>query len=255
MWSTVEKELVDLLSAQLYPKVYSDAGYRVLLSRAGLATLRGVQDGRLVGNEFFNAQNGWYQGKPMTDNSGMPASGNLQPNDLRRLHAAAEVQVRLMLMDVRDLDCLVEDGAKATPLTGKGFIYRVWDAKSQNQTRHWWFSQAIKDQAIRESSQQGISPHEWIRDALAISIDYGECDRLSRIALEDLGGVPRIEAKGLSKPQRTPVHRAPSGKTIGFADDDYWLRLGKFFRGEKTQYFVPYLPPDAIKPDAWPATP
>jgi hypothetical protein len=251
MWADVETQLVELLAGQLYPQLLSDPGYRILLFEAGLTGLPGVRTGELVRGQFTVAQNAWYKGKPMQYKVGIPDADQLTPEQRSRLREVARLRARLMTMEVKDLECLVEGGANARLLDAKGSIYRVWDSSARNQTRHWWFSEALKNQAIQESKLKGISPGDWIRDALAVSIDFGKCNRLSRISLEELGGVPIIEAKGLPMPQRTTVHRDRAGKTVGSADPDYWRRLGQSYAGNQTQYFLPYLPPGLIKADAW----
>ena len=66
------------------------------------------------------------------------------------------------------------------------------------------------------------------------------------------GALPAIEALGLPMPQRIPVHRNAAGNTVGVADEDYFNKLGLAFQGEKLQYFLPFVPPDRIKPAEWP---
>jgi hypothetical protein len=255
MWANVEAQLIDLLGDRLYPKLLTDPGYRIVLRNAGLVKLPKAGDGKSR-EDFLAAQRAWGMSKPMTDKPKLPETDKLTPHQQARLRSAAALCARLMLLDVRDLDCLVEKGAKAKLLTGRGSIYRVWDATAQNQTRHWWFSEALKLRAIKESKLRNITPGDWIRDALAISLDFGKCDRISRISLNELEGVPAIVALGLKKPQWSTVHRDAKGKTRGGVTPDvdpmdYWVRMGQFFEGNKTQYFLPFLPPDLIKEDAW----
>jgi hypothetical protein len=83
-------------------------------------------------------------------------------------------------------------------------------------------------------------------------LNFGACDQLSEIRLTGNAAFPTIEALGLPMPQYSPITRDASGVTRGKADQDYWKRLGAIFQGQKTQYFLPFVPPDRIQDVSWP---
>lgn len=252
MWADVERELSSILSSRLFPALATDPGYCVMLRNAGLFSIPGDKHGK-VDPTFAKAQTAWRNSVPMKAPANLHSSiQNLPPAIQARLQTAAKMCAQLMLMDVEMMNCLRERRAKAVVLDGPVTLYRVWDSKSDNRTRHWWFSEHLLNVAVRESKVAKQSPRDWLRDRLAVSLNFGQCDKISKLTLGAAAAIPCIEAWGLPMPQYSHVTRDTSGKTVGAANQDYWDKLGATFQGEKTQYFLPFVPPDRIQDVGWP---
>jgi hypothetical protein len=252
MWSDVQRELAEILSSRLFPTLASDPGYRVLLRNAGLHSIPNTSDGK-VNSAFAQAQANWGHSIPLKSALKLHCSTEvLTPADRSRLETAAQICAQLLVKDLIAFDALREQRAKAVVLERPTVIYRVWDAKSDNRTRHWWFSEHLLNLARTQSSLCRQTARDWLRDHLAISLDFGACDHLSKIELTGNAAFPAIEAMGLPKPQRSRVIRNARGETLGSADKDYWERFGAMFQGQKTQYFLPFVPPDRIRDAPWP---
>ena len=103
-------------------------------------------------------------------------------------HSAARMCAQLAIMDVSDLGALRERRAKAIVLEGPANLYRMWDSSSDNLTRHWWFSENLFNLASSQSAAVNQSTRDWLRDRLAVSFNFGNCNRISKLksALEPL---------------------------------------------------------------------
>jgi hypothetical protein len=252
MWPEVERDLAQILSSRLFPAAATDPGYIPLLRNAGLTSINEYQNGKLDPS-LAKTQADWRKSIPMKEPPNLHSSvKNLPPTIRTRLETAARMCAQLMIRDVIALNALNETTAKAVILEGSMTLYRIWDNSMDNQTRHWWFSQKLLDLAAKQSAAERISIRDWLRDRLAVSLNFGKCDRLSRMILGPSGALPAIEALGLPMPQRTPVTRDAAGNTVGVADKEYLEKLGMTFRGEKIQYFLPFVPPDRILEANWP---
>jgi hypothetical protein len=159
----------------------------------------------------------------------------------------------LFIMELEALGAVRQRRAKAVVIEGTTTIYRIWDSKMDNRTRHWWFSENLLKLAAAQSAKTKQSVREWLRDWLAVSYNFGACDQLSKIVLAGNAAIPGIEAWGLPMPKYRPVTRDPeTGRLVHEVQKDYWFKLGETFRGQKTQYFLPFVPPDRIKDANWP---
>ena len=251
MWADVKRDLADILSSRLFPVLSTDPGYRVLLRNAGLVSI--PDDGGKFDKPFLRAQADWRNSIPMRSPLKLHSSiQNLPPATQMRLKTAAQMCAQLLLMDIETQNCLRERRAKAVVLEGSQNLYRVWDSSMENRTRHWWFSEHLLNHAVRESRAARQSTQDWLRDRLAISLNFGNCDRLSRLTLGPAAALPAIEAWGLPMPQRSPITRDARGNTVGELTPDYWQKIALTFQGEKTQYFLPFVPPDRIADESWP---
>jgi hypothetical protein len=244
MWSDVQNGLASVLSSRLFPVLASDPGYRLMLHNAGLYSMHG--DGKTEaslyqGNKLLpaleRAQSDWGKSIPMRNpglnlRSSTAALPNAQQS---RLETAARMCAQLLLMNVISSGSLREQRAKAVVLEGPTTLYRLWDSKEKNQMRNWWFSQHLWNLAVTHSSAAKQSLRDWLRDRLAISFDFGRCDRVSKLVLGQGIALPAIEAWGLPMPQHGSTNTGP------------------MFQGHKTQYFLPFVPPERVRPVEWPS--
>jgi hypothetical protein len=137
---------------------------------------------------------------------------------------------QLFVMDLNALGALRERRAKALVIEGPMTLYRIWDSKMDNRTRHWWFSEHLFNLTAAQSAIAKQSVRDWLRDRLALSFNFGACDRISKLTLAGRAALSAIEAWGLPMPQYSPITRDASGKTTGTADKDYWDKRGSTFR-------------------------
>ncbi|MFZ0705176.1 MAG: hypothetical protein WAM71_06200 [Candidatus Korobacteraceae bacterium] len=252
MWADVERDMADILSSRLFPTLSTDPGYRVMLRNAGLTSIPDGKDNK-VNPAFDQAQKAWRNSIPMQSPLKLHSSIQNLPQDTKlKLKTAAQMCSQLLLREVEAQNSLRERRAKAVVLEGSLNLYRVWDSTMDNRTRHWWFSEHLLNYAVRESKATGQSTHDWLRDRLAVSLNFGKCDRLSNLVLGPAAALPAIEAWGLPMPQRSSITRDARGNTVGELTPDYWQKIAASFQGEKTQYFLPFIPPDRIKDQPWP---
>jgi hypothetical protein len=247
-WNRAKGKLTELLSSKIYKGLLTDPGYSKMLWNAGLAQLADVKVGEKVPASHIADHKNWAAGKPLPNPPKVPAAGELTPAQGKSLREAARLEVDLTLLHLKGLKAVYQQGATAKLLTGDKFIYRVWDSAYQNATRHWWFSEELKNEAVAKSAMMGVTPQQWIRDALAVSLDWGQCDSLSRISLGRSGALPAIVAYGQPMPKRTLEVGYKSYKP---ADQEYWKMFGQKFRGKEIQYFLPFVPPEAIQAWSW----
>jgi hypothetical protein len=251
MWANVQRDLTEILSSRLFPTLASDPGYRVMLRNAGLTSIPDYQDGK-VDSDFAQAQRNWGQSVAMkTPISIHSSTGKLPPAVHSKLETAARMCTQLLFMDSSTLGALRERRAKAVVAEGPITLYRMWDSQKGNRTGHWWFGEHLLNLAAAQSAAAGQSVRDWLRDRLAVSLDFSACDCISKLTLTGRAALPAIEAWGLPMPQYSPVTRNPKGDTVGTAGPDYWAKYGAMFQGEKTQYFLPFIPPDRIHDSTW----
>lgn len=256
MWSDVQRELAEILSSRLFPVLQSDPGYLVMLRNAGLTTIPDYQDGQ-VDASFSQAQKNWALSIPLRPQLKLHNSvANLPPAIRSQLETAARMCSQLAVMHVEGLRALEERHAEAMVLDRPLTIYRLWDADDDNRLRNWWFSGHLLHEAQRSSAAVNLTPQEWLRDALAISLNFGKCNRLSSLTIGDRVSLPAVEARGLpmSHYSRLGGRLSPNDPRVdahGTVTPDYWRRLGQTFAGQKTQYFLPFVPPDRIHDVPW----
>lgn len=271
MWNHIQTELAHILSNQLFPMLKTDPGYMVMLRNAGLTSFpdyefqtlpNGSTRGKLP-ESVKQAQSDWAQSKALKNKLTLHKSVQVLSDATRtQLETAARLCAQLAVMHIDSQQSLRERRAEAIVLEGPVTIYRLWDSIDMNQTRNWWFSENLLHEARTKSESAGLSEKEWLRDRLAVSLNSGRCDKLSRLNIAPGSKLPAVAAWGLPMPKYTPVRQNPRAgepgqpPSIGGVDNrggtgpDYWASMGQLFLGEKTQYFLPFLPPERISPVA-----
>jgi hypothetical protein len=248
MWADVQNELTEILSSRLFPVLASDPGYRVMLRNAGLTSIPDYKGGR-VDPEFDTAQRNWGSSMPMKTPMNIRSPTEVLPPAVRlRLETAARMCAQLIVMKVDADGSLRERRAKAVILEGPTTLFRLWDSGKDNRTRHWWFSEHLLNLAEAQREQ---SPRDWLRDRLAVSFNFSKCDRISELTLGVRTGIPAVEAWGLPMPQYSPNASDARSNDNREACQDHSDKAGAIFQGQKTQYFLPFVPPDRIKDADW----
>ncbi len=132
-------------------------------------------------------------------------------------------------------------------LNGPLALYRLWSNKDQNRIGPWWFAASLLQQARQEANGDRGTTISWLRDRLAISFDFGACDRLAVMNLGPSSALPAIAAWGLPMPQYT-------AKALQTDPDiplpDYFAKRRLVFQGQKMQYFLPFVPATRVA-DYW----
>ncbi|MBC7925464.1 MAG: hypothetical protein H7039_07385 [Bryobacteraceae bacterium] len=216
MWSDVRKEFTDIISTRVFLNLRNDAEYLRFLENAGL---KGVVPRELTA---------------------------LRPDMRSSVEQAARMLAHIVTRQIEEENCVRERRAKAIVLEGPVSIYRVWSQKHNTRHRAWWFSQGVLDGALLSAAGDRNQALEWLRNRLAISLDRNDADRLARITLPYGEALPIIAAWGLPMPQYSIAAATQKGTNMR----DYWARQGAVFQGEKTQYFLPFIPAQRVV-DYW----
>jgi hypothetical protein len=209
MWSSVEEDFAKILSTRVFHTLADDSGYMEIFRKAG------------------------FKGKLPTNLSQAPAAVRQQLNTATRMCA------QLLTMDVASKDSLRERRAKAVVIEGPATLYRLWSSKDRNRVGPWWFTAHLLQEALAQSKNEKGKAAEWLRDRLAISLDFGSCDRVAALNLGMSSALPAIEAWGLPMRQYTPKALE---KDPGLPLPEYFSKRPQSFQGEKTQYFLPFVP-------------
>jgi hypothetical protein len=247
MWSDIQGKMAEILSSRLFPVLITDTGYAILLRNAGIVALPQDRDGN-VDRSFYQAQSDWGKSIPFHSQIKIHASvKRLSPAERDKLLNAAQVCVSMLLLEVQGKGSLFENDARALGLEGTRKLYRLWDSTDRNRTRHWWFSEQLLRTAALECKSSKMKVKDWLRDKLAISFNFGKCDRFSEMVLCISEALPAIEAKGLSMPQYASWQTDANKNQVHLAYPDYWKKYGQRFQGNEYQYFLPFVPPDRIR--------
>jgi hypothetical protein len=217
MWNSVEDELATMLSTRVFHTLAGDSGYVEIFRKAG------------------------FKGHLPTDLARAPVAVRQQ------LNSAARMCAQLLRMDVASKNSLRERRAKAVVVEGNLTLYRLWSAKDQNRIGPWWFTANLLREALTQGDNNRQKAAEWLRDRLAISIDFGACDRVAALTLGVRSALPAIEAWGLPMPQYTAKALEKDPK---IPLPEYFSKRQQSFQGQKTQYFLPFVPVSRVT-DFW----
>jgi hypothetical protein len=182
-----------------------------------------------------------FKGKLPTDLSQAPAAMRQQ------LSAATRMCAQLLRMDVDSKNSLRERRAKAVVIEGLATLYRLWLNKDGNRIGPWWFTAHLLQEALAQCGNDKAKATGWLRDRLAFSLDFGSCDRVAALNLGIRSALPAIEAWGLPMPQYTSKALE---KDPGISLPEYFSRRRQSFQGQKTQYFLPFVPTGRVA-DHW----
>ena len=209
MWSSVEDEFVRILSTQVFHTLADDPGYLEVFRKAG------------------------FKGKLPTDLAHAPAEVR------QRLNIAARMCGQLLRMDVASKNSVREQRAKAVVVEGPMTLYRLWSAKDRNRIGPWWFTSSLLEEALAQSNNDLPKAVDWLRDRLAISLDFGACDRVAALTMGISSALPAIEAWGLPMPQYTSKALE---KDPNIPLPEFFAKRQQLFQGRKSQYFLPFVP-------------
>jgi len=204
MWSQVQVDLERILADKIYPVLLTDAVYRHFLAVAGI----------------------------------QPSSTSISPRQQENFVTAAKIRARIIVAEIARSGGLEEHSCCAK-LTSGAVLYRFWDSRvPERREGVWWFDQNVINTCKRLGGRSASDRREWLRQNLAVSIDWSKMDRIDTISLGPKSEIPAVE--GIGKPMRTYSPEAiPQGK---IASADYWANYGKYFPGGVKQTVLPFIP-------------
>ncbi len=217
MWTDVENDLAKLLTTRAFPSLAAEPAYQELFRRAG------------------------FPGKLPTDLALLP------PQKRADLEQAARMTAQLLRLELEKANSLRERRAKVEVIEGPITLYRAWSNRHGNRVRSWWFSPHLLEAALGDAGHDRAKTLAWLRDRLAVSFDFGDCDRLAQLQLGPNSAVPCVAAWGLPMPGFTP-NALKQDPTIPLPE--YFAKRAITLQGQKTQYFLPYVPASRVS-DYW----
>jgi hypothetical protein len=208
MWEAVQQDFQQLIASRIYKCLLKNEDHEKFLRRAGFR-------GRLPSN--LNGSSGDHRAA---------------------LQEAAGFQVHLLISDLKQADSLRERRAKAIELTAPLKLYRLWDSSSQrSRYGFWWFSEGLWEMSAAAGSSIAARA-AWLRDHLAVSLDWSRCDRVALMTLQYDDALPAIQALGLEM----RVYSRDAWRNPSVPMPEYWRNLDQTFRGGKSQLYIPWVP-------------
>jgi hypothetical protein len=208
MWSQVEADLTGMLGARIYSNLITDTYYRRFLTFAGLPA------------------------------GGPP--GNVIPPALRgNFEKAAKMNAGMAVGAVSKSGGIVEASACAKLLKSPVTLCRFWDATAPERREGiWWFDKSVVDTAKQHAGRTAAERLDWLRQHLAVSLDWSRTNRIDLIRLGTNDLLPAIEGDGASQ-RMYSASALYSGRA---PRDAYWKNLSTYFPGGVKQIVLPFIP-------------
>jgi hypothetical protein len=208
MWFQVEADLTSLLSARIYPNLLTDAFYRRFLTLAGLPA------------------------------GGQP--GGLIPPALRaNFDKAAKISAGLAVAAVSKSGGIEEISACAKLLKPPIVLCRFWDATAPERREGiWWFDKRVVDLAKHHGGKTAAERLRWLREHLAVPLDWSGMSRIDLISLGGDNELPAIEGNGTRQRMYSPTALYEGNAARG----DYWKNLTTYLPGGVKQIVLPFIP-------------
>ena len=209
MWSQVERDLEQMLVAKIYRVLLvQDAVYRSFLMFAGL------------GPNF-------------------PGDGQIPPHLRENLAKAAKIRAHIIVSEIAGMNALEEGTCGAKLVVGATEFYRFWSSKEPaRRIAPWWFEQSVMTVCRQQAGKSADDRRQWLREHLAISLDWSKMDRIDVMSLGGADEVPAIVGKGLPQRMWSPS-ALPEGKATS---KEYWPNYDKYFPGGVRQTVFPFIP-------------
>jgi len=217
MWAQVRTDLENLLSVRIYPDLLDDAVYRAFLISTG-AKLSDLGDYTI-------------------------------PASLRDgFRTAAKIRAQIIVAEIEKSNAIREGSAGAKVCQGVT-LYRLWDARSPERRQSvWWFEPTVIECCKRSTPRSTDARKQWLREHLAVPIDWSKLNRIDTVTLSGSNGIPAIVGIGGPMPvysQDAVSTKASSTKPLPMAKTTpqvYFDNFGKFFPGGIRQTILPFIP-------------
>ena len=209
MWSQVEKDLEQLLGAKIYRVLLvHDAVYRSFLMSAGL------------GPNF-------------------PNDDQVPPHLRANFTKAAKIRAHIIAAEIAAMNSLREDTCGAKLVVGGAEFYRFWSSKEpERRVAPWWFEQSVMTVCRQQGGRSASDRRQWLREHLAVSLDWSKMDRIDVMLLNRGDEVPAILGKGLPQRMWSPS-ALPGGRATS---KEYWPNFDRYFPGGLRQTVFPFIP-------------
>jgi hypothetical protein len=220
MWSQVQADLEKLISAKIYPALLEDAVYRSFLVSAGVK-LGAVGDGAV-------------------------------PAALRKnFQTAAKIRAHIIVGEIEKSRALDEDTAGTKLCRGPLTMYRLWDSDApERRVSVWWFEPNVIDVCKKSTPRSAEVRKNWLREHLAVPLDWSKLNRIDYISLKADDELPAIVGSGRPMPRWSPQAvstraSASSSSSLPMAKTtpkEYFDNFGKSFPGGIRQTILPFIP-------------
>jgi hypothetical protein len=217
MWFQVQADLEDLLTKKVYSSLLQDPVYRHFLVFAGMKL------------------------DALGDYS-IPATRQ------KNFRTAAKIHAHIIVSEIEKADSLKEHSVGAKLCSAPLKLYRLWDAEApQKREGVWWFEPDVLDTCKKNTPRSPQARKQWLREYLAVSLDWSKLNRIDCISLDPKDEFPAIV--GIGNPVRVyspnAVSSSSSSRTLPSMKTtlkEYWENLGKFFPGGIRQTILPFVP-------------
>jgi hypothetical protein len=205
MWSQIQSDLQQILSAKIYPALIPDAVYRHYLGSAGLP----------------------------------PREGVVPPELKENFATAAKIRAHIIVAEVAKMKGLKESSCCAKLIEGPVILYRFWDSTvPEYREGVWWFDRDVIDICKANTKRSAPERRDWLRKNLAVSVDWSRMDRIDLIELPLNLEIPAIQGTGQGMPVYSPS-AIPKGRV---ESKEYWKDFGRYFPGGASQTVLPFIP-------------
>ena len=217
MWLQVRADLENLLSARVYPALLEDEVYRAFLVLAGA-------------------------------NLGQLGDYSIPPRLQTSFRTAAKIRAHIIVAEIEKSGAIQEKSAGAKLCKGVT-LYRLWDASSAvRRVGVWWFEPSVIECCKQSTPRSPEIRKQWLREHLAVSIDWSKLNRIDTITLTEKSAIPAIVGTG----EPMPVYSADAVSTKSSSSKPlpkakttpkkYFDSLGKYFPGGLRQTILPFVP-------------
>jgi hypothetical protein len=220
MWSQVQADLESLLAAKIYPGLLEDAVYRAFLVSAGVK---------------------------LSDLADYSIPARLQKN----FRTTARIRAHIIVKEIGKSGAIAENSAGAKLCHGQLTLYRLWDSGAPERREGvWWFAPEVIDACKRNTPRSPEIRKQWLREHLAVSIDWSKLNRIDYITLKTGDELPAIVGTG--RPMRVCSPDSVSTKASASSTapppiakatpKEYFNNLDKLFPGGVRQTILPFIP-------------
>ena len=207
-----------MLAAKIFPALLEDAVYRSFLVFAGVELSK------------------------LGDYSVPPA---LRKN----FGTAAKIRAHIIVAEIEKSRALDEDTAGAKLWRGPLTMYRLWDSDApERRVSVWWFEPNVIDVCKKSTPRSAEVRKNWLREHLAVPLDWSKLNRIDYISLTADDELPAIVGSGKPMPVYSPdavstkqsaTQPLPMAKTT---PKEYFDNFGKSFPGGIRQTILPFIP-------------
>jgi hypothetical protein len=103
----------------------------------------------------------------------------------------------------------------------------------------WWFEKDVMTACKRLAGRSASDRRQWLREHLAVSLDWSNMDRIDIISLKPGDEAPAVKGSGGRQSVWQNIWELSDGTTTS---RDYWKNYGKCFPGGARQTVFSFIP-------------